>query len=133
MTTAILTQPETVAVHRYVFSDVDWQAIVDALQEGVMVLDRDARILACNAATATILGRARAEILGATTRSLGLDIRGEDGQPLAPEELPSLKAVRTREPVHEVVVRITHGDGDPRWLSVAPRPWARRPARPRSS
>jgi PAS domain-containing protein len=42
---------------RFVFSDVDWQAIVDALQEGVGVLDVTGRILACNQAAASILGR----------------------------------------------------------------------------
>jgi PAS domain-containing protein len=39
---------------RFVFSDVDRQGIVDALQEGVAVLDSDGRIFACNQAAAAI-------------------------------------------------------------------------------
>ena len=49
---------------RFVLSDVDWQAIVDALQDGVGVLDEAGQILACNQATASILGRSRSELLG---------------------------------------------------------------------
>ena len=45
---------------RFVLSDVDWQGIVDALQEGVGVLDTQGRILACNQAATSILGRSRA-------------------------------------------------------------------------
>jgi diguanylate cyclase (GGDEF)-like protein/PAS domain S-box-containing protein len=107
---------------RFVFTDVDWQAIVDALQEGVAILGEDARILACNHGAAAILGRPRGEILGQATLGLGLDAMAENGSPLAPEEFPSKQAMRTGMPVRELVVGVDHPDGDTHWLSVSATP-----------
>jgi diguanylate cyclase (GGDEF)-like protein/PAS domain S-box-containing protein len=107
---------------RFVFSDVDWQAIVDALQEGVGVLDEGGRILACNQAATAILGRSRAEVLGQTTVALGLGAMGEDGSPLEPDTFPSVQAMRTGKPVRELVVGIADPDGGTRWLSVSATP-----------
>jgi diguanylate cyclase (GGDEF)-like protein len=53
---------------------------------------------------------------------LGLDIRGEDGEEVPANELPSLRAMHGGEPVRESVLRITHGDGGLRWLSVSATP-----------
>ncbi len=75
---------------RFVFSDVDWQGIVDALQDGVGVLDEEGQILVCNQAATSILGRSRSELLGQVTLALGLDAMAEDGSPLPPESFPSM-------------------------------------------
>src|SRR4051812_12604948 len=107
---------------RFVVSDVDWQAIVDALQEGVGVLDEEGRILACNQAAAAILGRSREEVLGQATFSLGLDAKAEDGSPLEPDALPSVQAIRTGKRVREPVVGVAHTDGGTRGLSPSATP-----------
>jgi diguanylate cyclase (GGDEF)-like protein/PAS domain S-box-containing protein len=107
---------------RFVFSGVDWQGIVDALQEGVGVLDANSRILACNQAAAAILGRSRSEILDQATLALGLNAITEDGSPLPAEAFPSAEAIRTGKPVREMVVGISHTDGGTRWLSVSATP-----------
>jgi diguanylate cyclase (GGDEF)-like protein/PAS domain S-box-containing protein len=107
---------------RFVFSDVDWQAIVDALQEGVGVLDVTGRILACNQATATILGRPRSELLGQPTLALELEPTREDGEPLPYDDFPSAVAIRSGKPVREMVVGIHLRDTGTRWLSVSATP-----------
>jgi diguanylate cyclase (GGDEF)-like protein/PAS domain S-box-containing protein len=107
---------------RFVFSDVDWQAIVDALQEGVGVLDVAGRVLACNQAAATILARSQAELLGRPTLALELEPIGEDGELLPPDEFPSALAVRNSRPVREMVVGIRLPDESTRWLSVSATP-----------
>jgi diguanylate cyclase (GGDEF)-like protein/PAS domain S-box-containing protein len=107
---------------RFVFSDVDWQAIVDALQEGVGVLDVAGRILACNQAAASILGRPRNELLGQSTLALELAPMDEDGEPLPHDEFPSALAIHTGKPVRELVVGIRMRDGSTRWLSVGATP-----------
>jgi diguanylate cyclase (GGDEF)-like protein/PAS domain S-box-containing protein len=107
---------------RFVFSDVDWQGIVDALQEGVGVLDVAGRILACNQAAAKILGRSRSELLGRPTLALELDPIGEEGEPLPPEEFPSALAIGTGKAIRGMVVGIRLLDGSTRWLSVSATP-----------
>jgi diguanylate cyclase (GGDEF)-like protein/PAS domain S-box-containing protein len=107
---------------RFVFSDVDWQGVVDALQEGVGVLDADGHVLACNQAAAAILGRPRSEILGRATPELELGALTEDGSPLPAEAFPSATALRTGKPVRELVVGISHLDEGTRWLSLSATP-----------
>jgi diguanylate cyclase (GGDEF)-like protein/PAS domain S-box-containing protein len=107
---------------RFVFSDVDWQGIVDALQDGVGVLDEEGQILVCNQAATSILGRSRSELLGQVTPALGLDAVAEDGSPLPPESFPSLQAIRTGTPVRERGIGVSRTDGDTRWLSVSATP-----------
>jgi diguanylate cyclase (GGDEF)-like protein/PAS domain S-box-containing protein len=107
---------------RFVFSDVDWQAIVDALQEGVAVLDEGGHVLAANQAAATILGRPRADLLGHATVDLNLGAVAEDASPLQVDQFPSVEAMRTRKPVRERVIGIDHADGGRRWVSVSATP-----------
>jgi diguanylate cyclase (GGDEF)-like protein/PAS domain S-box-containing protein len=107
---------------RFVLSAVDWQTIVDALQEGVVVLDPDRQILACNRAAATILGRSARNMIGRAPRELDLGAVDDEGAPLAPDAYPSAEAVRTGAAVRERVMGVHHPDGRLRWLSVSSTP-----------
>src|SRR4051794_10111152 len=102
---------------RFVFSDVDWQAIVDALQEGVGVLDITGRVLACNQAAATILGRPRSELLGQPTLALELEPIREDGGPLPYDQFPSAVAIRDGQPLPAMGVGLPPREARGRWLS----------------
>ena len=97
---------------RFVLSAVDWQTIVDALQDGVGVLDERGHILACNQAAAAILGRSTSQLVGHTPLDLDLGAVGEDGSPLPLEAYPSAEARRSGEPVRDRVIGIHHPDGD---------------------
>jgi diguanylate cyclase (GGDEF)-like protein/PAS domain S-box-containing protein len=107
---------------RFVLSAVDWQTIVDALQDGIGVLDAGGTILACNEAAATILGRSASQLVGNTPLDLDLGAVGEDGSPLPLQEYPSAEALRSGKPVRERVIGVHHPDGDLRWLSVSATP-----------
>jgi diguanylate cyclase (GGDEF)-like protein/PAS domain S-box-containing protein len=107
---------------RFVLSVVDWQTIVDALQDGVGVLDPDGRILACNRSAATILGRSMSQLVGHTPLELDLGAVGEDGAPLPLDVYPSAEARRSGEPVWERTIGIHYPDGQLRWLSVSATP-----------
>jgi diguanylate cyclase (GGDEF)-like protein/PAS domain S-box-containing protein len=106
----------------FVVSAVDWQTIVDALHEGVTVLDTRGRIMACNHAAAAMIGRSRSELIGITPFDLDLGTVDEDGVPLSAEEHPSGVARRTGNPVREQVIGITDTLGQRRWLSVSATP-----------
>jgi diguanylate cyclase (GGDEF)-like protein/PAS domain S-box-containing protein len=107
---------------RFVLSSVDWQTIVDALQDGVGVLDEDGRILHCNQAATAILGRSSFQLIGRTPLELNLGAIGEDGTPLPVDDYPSAEARRSGKPVRERIIGIDHLDGRLKWLSVSAAP-----------
>lgn len=107
---------------RFVLSVVDWQTIVDALQDGVGVLDPDGRILACNRSAAAILGRSMSQLVGHTPLEVDLGAVSEDGAPLPLDAYPSAEARRSGKPVWERTIGIHHPDGALRWLSVSATP-----------
>jgi diguanylate cyclase (GGDEF)-like protein/PAS domain S-box-containing protein len=107
---------------RFVLSAMDWQTIVDALQDGVGVLDAGGTILACNEAAAKILGRSAGQLVGNMPLNLDLGAVSEDGSPLPLKEYPSADALRSGKPVRERVIGVHHPDGDLRWLSVSATP-----------
>jgi diguanylate cyclase (GGDEF)-like protein/PAS domain S-box-containing protein len=108
--------------NRFVVSAVDWQTIVDALQEGVGVLDTDGHILACNQAAAAILGRSARQLEGSTPLELDLGAVCEDGSPLPHDAFPSVEATRSGVPVRERVIGVHQADGRLTWLSVSATP-----------
>ncbi len=103
-------------------SSVDWQTIVDALQDGVGVLDEDGRIIHANQAAIAILGRSTAQLIGRTPLELDLGAVDENGSPLSLDKYPSAKAKRSGTPVREQMIGIQHPDGRLRWLSVSAAP-----------
>jgi diguanylate cyclase (GGDEF)-like protein/PAS domain S-box-containing protein len=106
----------------FVLSSVDWQTIVDALQDGVGVLDEDGRIIHANQAAIAILGRSAAQLIGRTPLELDLGAVDENGSPLELEHYPSAKAKRSGRAVREQTIGIQHPDGRLRWLSVSAAP-----------
>jgi len=100
---------------RFVLSVVDWQPMVDALQDGVGVLDTEGRILACNTSAAAILGRSMSQLVGHAPHELDLGAVGEDGVPLPLDGYPWAKARRSGQPVRERTTGIQDADGRLRW------------------
>jgi diguanylate cyclase (GGDEF)-like protein/PAS domain S-box-containing protein len=107
---------------RFVVSAVDWQTIVDALQEGVAVLDTRGRVLALNQAAEAILGRPAGDLIGRRPLDLDLSAVDEDGAPLPVADYPSAEATRTGSPIRERILGVCHSDGRLRWLSVSATP-----------
>lgn len=103
-------------------SSVDWQTIVDALQDGVGVLDEDGRIIHANQAAIAILGRSAVQLIGRTPLELDLGAMDENGSALELEHYPSAKAKRSGKSVREQTIGIQHPDGRLRWLSVSAAP-----------
>jgi PAS domain S-box-containing protein len=68
---------------------VAWAATFDAIHDAIMILDPDHRVLLCNAATATLLGRPTEQILGERCWDLMHDGR-------IPEECPVARALAAK-------------------------------------
>jgi diguanylate cyclase (GGDEF)-like protein len=91
---------------------------VDALEEGVVVMDGDGRILACNAAGLGILDRSLGEVIGRRPFDLGLGFVDEDGSPLEQKGHASAVALASGEHVRDLAIGLHDAEGRLRWLSV---------------
>jgi PAS domain S-box-containing protein len=102
------------------------EALVDELQVGVLVQGRSTEILVANAAALEMLGVDEADLIGATSFDPSWNAVHEDGSPFPGPDHPPAVALRTREPVRNVVVGIERPrTGDRVWLMVSASPVVR--------
>lgn len=92
------------------------RSTVEALSEGVIVLDGDGRAISCNTSGTRITGLAPDELLGSKPPFLPSFFA--DGTPIDADNDPALSALRRKEPVRSVVLRIERPDGEERWISA---------------
>jgi diguanylate cyclase (GGDEF)-like protein len=83
------------------------------------VQDADNNIFACNQSTVRILGFPEADIKVRNDADSAWKPCMEDGTPIPTEELPSIKALRTGQPVRNFSVRIVRGNGELAWVRVS--------------
>jgi PAS domain S-box-containing protein len=102
------------------------RAVLDAMDEGMLLFARDGRMIASNPSALRILGvgpvRAVSKI-----EELGRYVITEDGIPCPPDELPTSVTLRTGEPVTHRVLGVVHEGGEVRWVAVSTRPIRRSP------
>jgi PAS domain S-box-containing protein len=93
------------------------QQILDALQEGVVVLDQNGLMRAANRSAYRTLGLQRDEATGRPGNGDWVAI-DEQGVALAPGEHPSMVALRTGEPQLSVTIGIERPSGERCWMMV---------------
>ena len=106
-------------------ADERYRTLVNELEEGILVVSSDERILLSNPAAEQILGLPLAE-LGATGafRRPYLLYR-ESGEVLTPEDYPLNVALRQGRPSPAQVYRMVREDGSESWLSINTHPMFR--------
>jgi PAS domain S-box-containing protein len=92
-------------------------AVLDAMDEGMLLFDRDGRVLASNPSAERILG-VTAIAVGETIESLGRRIVDEDGVPCRAEDLPAAVTLRTGQPTTHRVIGLVRETGELRWCAV---------------
>ena len=100
------------------------RAILDSLQDGVVVYDEDERIVFFNPAAHEILGVPREELVSGKRTWEPL---AADRTPIPQEERPVVITSRTGEPCVGVDVGLRRGDGGIRWTTVSTRALQERP------
>lgn len=80
--------------------------------EGLLVLDRQARIEELNDAAERILGFERQALLGHTLLEAPLVVRRPSGEPWGPGQFPPAQALATDAPVSDVRCRLRTVDGE---------------------
>lgn len=99
-----------------------FDALVETISEGVLLMDDRGFFRDCNEAAEEILGRSSGDIVG--TRfddDIWTGLR-EDGTPLPNVEFPFWRAYVERETVPDEVMGIYPPDGPPRWIRVNAQP-----------
>jgi PAS domain S-box-containing protein len=102
-----------------------YRDVVENLAEGVVVQDRDGRIVTANAAAGSILGREVDELLGRTNLDAGWGAVWVDGTPAPGEDHPAEIANQAQRAVHDVTMGVRHSSGAIRWVTVNASPLRR--------
>ncbi len=104
-------------------SEDRYRSVIAAMQEGVLVLDTQGRILTCNASASRILGRTVERLAGRTLRDDPRAVVRADGTAFTETELPAYVTLATGRPVSDVVVGLRDKEtGETTWLSVSSQP-----------
>jgi PAS domain S-box-containing protein len=96
--------------------------LVEGLDAGVMVIDRERRFRLANPAALRILGLTGEELERLSLRSEEWQAVRGDGTPMPLDEFPAEVALRTGQPVLGVEMGVERGDGRRGWLVVSAAP-----------
>jgi PAS domain S-box-containing protein len=99
-------------------SEHRYQAVVEALSEGVVMHDSQGKVLAFNQSAERILDLSAHELAESAPSGPLLPFVREDGSRLPNHEYPTMISLRTGEPQHGTVLGVRDRDGATRWISV---------------
>lgn len=96
----------------------DTRTVVESIQDGMLLMDRQATILSCNTAAQQLLGFEGVDLRGVSSHDPRWRVFSEDSAQLKPDDYPATRAIRTGRFEPETVVSIQLPDGRWRWLRV---------------
>lgn len=108
------------AVHA---SEARLRGVIAAMAEGLVVQDRDGRIVDANAAAEAMLGLRREEFLGRTFGAQPWRTIRDDGSPFPPDQFPAMVTLRTGRPQWNEIMGVHCAHGL-RWISINSQPVA---------
>ncbi|HMF43186.1 MAG TPA: ATP-binding protein [Polyangia bacterium] len=103
-------------------SEERYRSVIAALDEGIILVDRDGRLIASNASAERILARTSFELLGAAGADPFSSVVDEDERLVPAVDLPFLVTLRTREQRQNRVLGVTRKDGSRVWISMNSQP-----------
>jgi len=99
-----------------------YRSVIATTQEGIVLLDADGGIRACNASAERILGLSAEQLTGRT----GFDPRWhaihEDGSPFPGETFPVMVTLHTGTPCSNVVMGVYKPNEEVTWISITSQP-----------
>ena len=101
------------------------RAVLDSMQEGMILIDRTGRILRWNPSALRILGLRDGD--DASLQGVAQRMVNENGEPRAESQLPSRITLKSGRPMTKEVMGVRRDDGEIRWLSVTTHPLHRTP------
>ncbi|HXH85200.1 MAG TPA: PAS domain S-box protein, partial [Nitrospira sp.] len=103
-------------------SELRYRSVVNALDEGVVVIDADGVLRTGNASAERILGLSLKELSGRSLRDECWQTIREDGSPFPPEEYPAMVTLKTGQPCSNVLMGLYRPDGKLRWIDINSQP-----------
>jgi diguanylate cyclase (GGDEF)-like protein/PAS domain S-box-containing protein len=99
------------------------RAVVDGLEEGILVADAELAPMSWNASALRILGVTAEQLAadGLASPAIGV-LRYGDGKPVTAGDNPPRRALRFGAPVRATLCRTPPGGGAERWITVLARP-----------
>ncbi len=95
------------------------RTLFESLAEGVVILDRQGAVEACNLQGLTILGTDRESLVGKLfLQGFSWQTVRENGSPWEREDLPHEVTLRVGEPVRDAVLGVRRSNGELKWLKV---------------
>ncbi|MEX2534313.1 MAG: EAL domain-containing protein [Trueperaceae bacterium] len=98
-------------------SEPHFEAVLAALEQGIIIQDLHGIVSDCNGAAERILGNDAPALMDASARGHGWGAIDEDGSPLSLEEYPPMRALRSGRIVNGAMAIRKH-DGNLAWISV---------------
>jgi PAS domain S-box-containing protein len=100
-------------------SEARHKLLSETMLQGVVHQDAEGTIVSMNSAAERILGKTRPEFLGSSSVAEEHDTLREDGSPFPGLEHPAMLALRTGQPVRDVVMGVFNPrEAGYRWISV---------------
>ena len=104
------------------YSERHNRTVIDVLAEGIVVHNRNGKIVSSNRAAQQILGRSGEAIHGMSARDPEWNMIHEDGSLFPGGELPGMRALFTGQSQRETIVGVLKPDGQRVWISVNSEP-----------
>ena len=117
----IISQPsdnDTSKDNQLAAAQAKYEILMDTLPEGVMLIDADGRIEACNKRGAGILGLTGDTVLGQVLASPSWKAIKTDGTVFPLAEFPPVVSLQTGFPQRNVIIGMHQPNGNLVWLSV---------------
>jgi PAS domain S-box-containing protein len=99
-----------------------YRSLVSALDEGIVILDSNMTVIACNASAERILGLSPGQLSGRTSLDPSWRTICEDGSDFSPEAHPVAITLKTGKPCSSVILGVHRSDDSLAWVSVNSQP-----------
>jgi PAS domain S-box-containing protein len=98
------------------------RSVIAAMQDGIVIVDADGSIRACNGSAERILGLSADQIIGRTSLDPRWRAIHEDGSPFPGETFPIAVTLRTGKRCSNVIMGVYKPDGALTWISINSQP-----------
>jgi len=93
-------------------------AMTNAMSEGIVVHNKDGKIVVCNPAAEKILSLSKQQLLGKMSADPDWNATRQDGTPFAVHEHPSMIALKEGRQISDVIMGIKLPDRPQKWISI---------------
>jgi serine/threonine-protein kinase len=102
-----------------------YRSVIASLQEGIVLVDGNGSIQACNASAEQILGLSADQLMGLRAVDPRWRAIHEDGSPFPGEAFPVMVTLRSGKPCSNVVMGVYKPSGELTWIAINSRPLTR--------